>query len=80
MIQDARTNSMQRGLLEGDTRYTIVMPIDRVELLRDIAYTRRITMKQLFSEMTDAYLATIDESDVLARPGSKREEQHVQVR
>lgn len=63
----------ERGLMSGDTRFTTVIKASDLELLRDWAYTERLTMKELVAQMVALYIEEkVNMDEILARPDSKR--------
>lgn len=62
----------QNGLPIDMTRATFIVEVDTLELLKDYAYTERVTLKDVVNEALKQYADKLDQSNILKRPDSKR--------
>lgn len=60
--------TMANGLRPGQERATFIADSATMDLVRDIAYTRRMSMKDLMNEILTEYLSGIDASTIEHRP------------
>lgn len=64
--------STTRGLMEGDTRFTTVIKRSDLAILKDWAYTERITMKALVADMVKTYIdEKVDMGKLITRPDGR---------
>lgn len=62
-----RARGPQKGLAEGWTRATFIVETDTLEILKDYAYTERITMKEAMQMALDQFIEGIDTGNLLHR-------------
>lgn len=60
-----RNNAAQEGLPEDWTRATFIVQTDKLELLRDYAYTVRITLKEALDQALDRFFEDVDQDKLL---------------
>lgn len=66
-----RRVTMANGLRPGQERATFIVDSSTMDMVRDIAYTRRMSMKELMNEILTQYLSGIDASTIEHRPTVK---------
>lgn len=60
-----RNNAAQEGLPEDWTRATFIVQTDKLELLKDYAYTERIILKEALDQALDRFFEDVDQDKLL---------------
>ena len=64
-----RDNSTQQGLTPDYTRVTFILRVELAEKLKDLAYTERLTIKDLMETVISEYLDVhVGNKELLHRP------------
>lgn len=68
-----RDNPTQEGLTPEFTRSTFIVEVELLEKLKDLAYTDRVSLKDLVNKILREYLEkNVDEKTLLHRPDNWR--------
>lgn len=60
-----RDNAAQDGLPADWTRATFIVKTDKLEILKDYAYTERITLKEALDQALDRFFEDVDTEKLL---------------
>lgn len=67
-VSDKDKPGSQRGLPDGWTRFTVTVPIEMAEDLKDLAYTERLKLKDV---VVRAFEEALKGKDLIRRPDRK---------
>lgn len=70
-VPDSAKPGAQRGLPDGWTRFTVTIPIEMAEELKDLAYTERLKLKDVVVAAFENVLRD-KRNELMYRPDSKR--------